>query len=536
MASKGAVNHGPSRFCSEVLVIGAGIAGCTAALLLAEQGIEVTLVCSGSDVYDGNTPLAQGGIVHRGREDSPELLRKDIQSAGWNLNYRRAVNFLSKYGPKAVQEILVDKLGIPFEREESGEFSLAREGGHSQSRILYFADYTGWAIMDRLGRAVSNSENINILTRRTAIDILTTHHHSQRLEFKYHLQNQCVGAYLFNQHNSQVELALADFTVLATGGIGQVYLHTTNTPESIGSGLAMAQRSGARVLNCEYVQFHPTALFQRGGQQFLISEAIRGEGARFIRMDGKPFMHEYDSRGDLAPRDIVTRAIVEEMLYTGADFVYLDAANYVKNNITSRFPTIYQRCLEIGVDMARQPIPVVPAAHFFCGGVLVDTEGRTTLNRLYAVGECSCTGVHGANRVASTSLLEGLLWGRSAAVSIGSKVKRKNRLSGKLVRSIPEWTNPGNEDREDPALIAQDWTTIKHTMWNYVGIVRSTSRLNRAYEDLQNLSRRLYEFYRHTPISKPLIQLFHGCQTANIITFAAMRNLRSKGCHYRVDS
>lgn len=536
MASKGEEGNGSARISSEILVIGSGIAGCTTALQLADKGCEVTLVCAGRNLDDGNTALAQGGIVYQGRDDRPDLLRNDIQVAGRSLNYRRAVQYLSKRGPEAVRELLVDRLKVPFEREEDNSFKLTREGGHGRNRILYCADYTGWAIMDRLKRAVRENPNINLLTRRTAVDLLTTHHHSQRLEYKYQLLNQCVGAYLFNQHTGQVEMALADYTVLATGGVGQVYLHTTNTPGSIGSGLTMAQRSGAKVLNCEYVQFHPTALFQRGGQQFLITEAIRGEGAKFIRMDGKPFMKEYDPRGDLAPRDVVTRAIVEEMLKTGDDFVYLDAASYVENDLPRRFPTIHRRCLELGMDMTRQAIPVVPAAHFFCGGILVDQQGRSTLHRLYAVGECTCTGVHGANRLASTSLLEGLLWGQSAAESIGAKIGKKNRLPGKLTGSIPHWTNPGTEDREDPALIAQDWATIKNTMWNYVGIVRTTSRLNRAYDDLYNLNKRLYEFYRHTPISRPLIQLFHGCQTANLITFFALRNLKSTGCHYRVDS
>ncbi len=525
-----------ARFKTEVLVIGSGIAGGTAALLMAAQGLEVTLVTAGADLDNGNTPLAQGGIVSRGKEDSPEDLKRDILTAGWNTNYRRAVQFLSKQGPQAVQEILVDRLNIPFDRNDRDGFSYTREGGHGLARILYRADFTGRAIMDRLMKALQDTPNINILTRRTAIDILTSHHHSNRLEFQYHLVNQCVGAYIYNQHSGQVETVMADFTVLATGGVGQVYLHTTNSRNAIGSGLAMANRSGTRVHNCEFVQFHPTALFQRGGQQFLISEAVRGEGARFIRMDGKPFMKEYDPRGDLAPRDIVTRAMVEEMLKTGDDFVYLDAANYTTADLASRFPTIYQRCLEVGVDMTRDPVPVVPAAHFFCGGILVDLEGRTTLNRLYAVGECSCTGIHGSNRLASTSLLEGLLWGKSAAEAIAKRASQKNRLANKLMHSIPDWANPGNEDNEDPALIAQDWATIKHTMWNYVGIVRTTSRLKRAHDDFQNLSKRLYEFYSNTPISKQLVDLFHGCQTASIITFFAMRNTKSLGCHYRSDT
>ena len=493
------------------------------------------MVSSSPELASGNSVLAQGGIVYRGGDDTPELLKKDILSAGWNINYRRAVQFLARKGPDCVRELLLETLDIPFERDQDTACKLTREGGHSLNRILYCADYTGKAIMQGLYKALAQEKNIDVLTNRMAIDLLTTHHHSTKLEFHYQLTNQCVGAYFYNLRTGQVETVMADITVLATGGLGQIYVHTTNSRSAIGSGLSMGYRSGVKTMNCEYIQFHPTALFQRGGQQFLISEAVRGEGARFIRMDGTPFMKEYDPRGDLAPRDVVTRAIVQEMLKTGDDFVYLDAANYVSGDISARFPTIYNQCLEIGVNMSKDPIPVVPAAHFFCGGLLVDLEGRTTLNRLYAIGECSCTGVHGANRLASTSLLEGLLWGRSAARSIASRMKRKNMLSQKLMNSIPDWANPGTEDNEDPALIAQDWAQIKNTMWNYVGIVRTTSRLKRANQDLQNLSLRLHEFYKNTPISKPLIELFHGCQAAVVITRAAMKNTRSQGCHYRAD-
>ncbi len=527
---------GDIRYYTQVLILGSGIAGCSAALTLADQGIEVILVSSGSGLDAGNTPLAQGGIVYRGEKDSPLLLKKDILTAGWNHNYQKAVNFLSTRGPEVVEKILIEKLKIPFERDEKNKLRLTREGGHGCARILYCGDYTGRAIMDGLISAIETHPNITVFPHRMGIDLITSHHHSTRLEFKYHLTNQCLGAYLYNEEKGYVETVMADFTILATGGIGQIYLHTTNSPSATGSGLVMAYRSGARVFNCEFIQFHPTALYERGGQKFLISEAVRGEGARFVRIDGSPFMEEYDPRGDLAPRDIVTRAIVEEMLKRGDEFVYLDAADYVKKDIPKRFPTIYKRCLEAGYDITRQPIPVVPAAHFFCGGVLVDIEGRTTLNRLYAVGECSCTGVHGANRLASTSLLEGLLWGKSAGDSIYKQIAKNRKVSRRLMDSIPDWSNPGNNNNEDPALIAQDWSTIKHTMWNYVGIIRTPSRLKRAREDLNNLSKRLYEFYRNTPISKPLIELFHGCKSAMIVTDAALRNPKSIGCHFRINN
>nr|AGF93678.1 L-aspartate oxidase [uncultured organism] len=491
------------------------------------------MITAGTNLDNGNTPQAQGGIIFNENDDSPELLQKDIYTAGWNCNYKKAVKHISQKGSDVVREILLDKLQIAFEKDRNGKLKLTREGGHSTPRILYCADYTGRSIIDGYIKKINNSPNINVITNRTAVDLLTSHHQSTSLEFQYQLNNQCLGAYVFNQYTREVETIMADFTILATGGVGQIFLHTTNSNSSIGSGVTMAHRSGAKTMNSEFVQFHPTALFQRGGQQFLISETVRGEGAKFIRMDGKPFMKEYDSRGDLAPRDIVTRATIQEMLKTGDDFVYLDAANYISKDLPTRFPTIYNKCLELGIDINKDPIPVVPAAHFFCGGILVDMEGKTTLNRLYAIGECSCTGVHGANRLASTSLLEGVLWGKQAAESIHYKIQKKNQLSKKLMESIPDWTHVGNDENEDPALITQDWLTIKNTMWNYVGIVRTSSRLRRAVEDFANLSKRLYEFYRNTPISKELIQLFHGCQTAILITHAARMNKKSQGCHYR---
>jgi L-aspartate oxidase len=531
------MNQTTDRFKTQVLIIGSGIAGSTAALQLAEMGMEITLLTSGNDLDDGNTALAQGGIVYQGKEEIPQHLEQDIFSAGWQCNYHRAVRYLSRKGPDIVKQLLLDKLQIPFEREENNAWKLVKEGGHSQARVLYCADYTGKAIMDGLMQAVKQEPNIKILTNRTAIDLLTSHHHSTTMEYRYHLTNRCVGAYVFNQYFNQVETILADFTLLTTGGIGQIYLHTTNTASSIGSGLTMAFRAGAKVMNMEYIQFHPTSLFHRAERRFLISEAVRGEGAKLINSKGERFMTKYDHRADLAPRDIVTRAIVDEMLHSGEPCVYLDVANYFDQDAASRFPTIYKKCKEIGIDMAKDPIPVVPAAHYFCGGILVNIQGRTTLERLYAAGECSCTGVHGANRLASTSLLEGILWGWSAARDINKRIKtqgdQKTTLSKKLQQAIPDWVNPGNKNNEDPALIAQDWATIRHTMWNYVGISRPTSRLKRAFEDLQSLNVRLHDFYRQTPISKPLVDLFHGCQSAYIVTQAALRNKTSLGCHYR---
>lgn len=391
--------------------------------------------------------------------------------------------------------------------------------------------------MEVLSTAVKKHENIRVLTKRTAIDLLTTQHHAKHLDFKYSLSNQCVGAYVFNEEVDKVETILSKFTLLATGGIGQIYLHTTNTPGSIGSGLAMASRAGTQLMNCEYVQFHPTALFggsKRGERRFLVSEAVRGEGAVIVNAKGESFMSRHDPRADLAPRDIVTRAIMDEMLHSGDDCVYLDVSK-VKHDVSKRFPTIYDRCKSIGVDMKKDLVPVVPAAHYFCGGILADNRGRTTLDRLYAAGECSCTGVHGANRLASTSLLEGLLWGHSVGTDIVSRISKSSSLSRKLNESLPDWISNGNVHNEDPALIAQDWANIRNTMWNYVGVTRTSERLGRAFSDLRKLTKDLQDFYRETAVSKPLIDLFHGSQAAYIITLAALRNRETKGCHFRAD-
>ncbi len=523
-----------TRSFTHVLVIGTGIAGCAAALALSDAGMECTLICADPAPDRGNTALAQGGIVYSAGTGDAKDLEQDILTAGWEQNYLRAVRFLARKGPEAVKEVLLDRLEVPFAPAPGG-FDLIREGGHSRPRILHCADFTGRTIMDAFMAAVKTAPGVRVLTGRTAIDILTSHHHSRQLEYRFHLENRCLGAYVYNQAEDLVETILADYTVLATGGVGQIFLHTTNTASSIGSGLAMAGRAGAKTVNAEYVQFHPTALFHRAPRKFLISEAVRGAGARLVDSTGTPFMQGYDKRGDLAPRDIVTRAIQDKMLATGEDCVYLDAANFVNEDLAERFPTIYAKCLEIGVDMTKDPIPVVPAAHYFCGGVLTDTRARTTLPNLYAAGECACTGVHGANRLASTSLLEGLLWGLCAGRDIAKRTGGRQVMARRLADSIPDWVNPGNVHNEDPALIAQDWSTIRSTMWNYVGISRSRARLDRAFEDMRNLSRRLHDFYRETPVSTQLIDLLHGCRAAYICTLAAHRNETSRGCHHRVD-
>ena len=529
------------RKYTPVLVIGAGLAGCTTALMLADKGMAVTVLAATEDEENANSWQAQGGIIYRSLDkDDAEKLSRDIMVAGHYHNNAQAVDHLCSKGPEAVHEILVERLKIPFDRHlsptataNSEDWDLTREGGHSTQRILHCADHTGYSIMDYMLQAVKENANITLLQGYSAIDLLTSHHHSSGMTFRYQLQNQCCGAYVLNEKTGAVETLLADYTVLATGGVGQVYLHSTNALAAVGSGIAMASRAFVRMENMEFVQFHPTTFFQYDKPRFLITEALRGEGGLLINARGERFMTRYDSRAELAPRDIVARAIVDEMLETRELCVYLDARG-VEHDLKERFPTIYHSCLERGVDIEDQPIPVVPAAHYFCGGVLSDTHGRTSLERLYCLGETACTGLHGANRLASTSLLEALLWGDSAAKSIAGQMHTNNVSLSRLFDSIKDWQHLGSEQNDDPALIAQDWSTIRNTMWNYVGITRTEPRLARAFDELRELSRQLHNFYKSTAMSKPIVDLFHGCQTAYLITQAALRNTTSMGCHYRV--
>ena len=525
------------RSRSTVLVIGAGLAGSITALRLADQGLPVTLISATSTAQNANSWLAQGGIIYRspGADDARKL-EEDILTAGHHLNLPEAVRFLAQDGPAAVEELLIDRVGVPFDRQKDGaDWDLTREGGHSEHRILHNADHTGRTIMEYVTQAVQAHPGIRRLDGYSAVDLLTSHHHSRGLTYRYQLENRCCGAFVLNEASNTVETMLADVTVLATGGAGQVYLHTSNASTATGAGITMAGRAFVRLMNMEYMQFHPTTLFHLEPRRFLITEALRGEGARLFNSRGEFFMERVDPRADLAPRDIVARAIVEELLQSGEPCVFLDLSG-VKQNLPERFPHVFQNCLDRGIDIRHEPIPVVPAAHYFCGGILVDRFGRTSLNGLYAVGECSCTGVHGANRLASTSLLEALLWGKSAGDHIAKSIKSSSKDLKNLHDAIEDWRPSGDERNDDPALIAQDWASIRNTMWNYVGITRTTARLSRAFEDLRDLSRHLHNFYRSSTLSRAVVDLFHGCQTAYLITQAALRNTRDIGCHHRIDA
>jgi len=515
---------------TDVLVLGCGIAGGTAALDLAEAGLDVLIVTRADRPQESNTYWAQGGIIFKGENDAPALLAKDIAHAGDGLCHDQAVAILAESGPALVQSILLDRLKVPFDRRPDGSLALGREGGHSLPRIVHATDATGRAIEDALIAELARHPRVRFLTGHTAVDLLTPAHHGRDRRCIYDPLS-CVGAYVLDQATGGIIRCFARATVLATGGLGQIFLRTTNPVGSRGDGLAMAYRAGARVINTEYVQFHPTAFYHRNAPCFLITEAVRGAGARLVDERGATFMERYDPEWkDLAPRDVVARSIHSEILKRGVSNVYLDLRSYIPaERIRAEFPGMYQGCLEFGIDVTRDLLPVVPAAHYSCGGVWVDEHGRSTIERLYAVGEVSCTGLHGANRLASTSLLEGLVWGHRSALHITAELRAHD---GVRFEDIPAWQPTGREV-PDPALVAQDMSSIKHIMWNYVGLVRTTPRLARAIQDLRNLEVEIERFYRAAALTDELLGLRNAVRVALIVTLAAWENHESRGAHYR---
>jgi L-aspartate oxidase len=518
---------------TDVLIIGCGIGGATAALRLARDSQrQITLITRAEEASDSNSNYAQGGIVGRGVDDSAELLEEDILAAGAGLSYPPAVKLIAESGPKLLNEILIEQSELEFDHDTQGQLMMGLEAAHSRRRILHVGDGTGAAIMRALLRKVSEKPNINLLDKHTVVDLITFPHHATDPLAVYQSLT-CHGAYVFDQDSHHVVPILARQTILATGGVGQIFLNTTNPTGARGDGVAMAYRAGANIINAEYVQFHPTALSSSATTKFLISEAVRGEGGILLTPQGKPFMERYSPEWkDLAPRDIVARAIYSEMVDRGYPYVLLDIASHQSADyIRERFPHIYAYCLEQNIDITRQPIPVVPAAHYFCGGVQVDLAGRTSIPNLYAVGEVSCTGVHGANRLASTSLLEGLVWGVQAAEDI--RVQSPRVLLSE--KDIPEWNDSGLIYEGDPNLIQGDMQSVRNLMWHYVGLVRSEYRLNRAIRDLRQIWLDIEEFYRKTRLSDGLIGLRNSVQTALIVAYAAHRNRMSRGCHYRED-
>lgn len=513
---------------SDLLVIGCGIAGATAAMLAAEAGLSVTVIVKGKDFTRSNSYLAQGGIATLPQGADAEEFIKDIIRAGDELSYLPAVEMLVSEAHPLIQSILIDRLGVAFSKE-NGSYDMAMEGGHTSRRVLHYKDMTGRAIQERFAEVLPETKGIEVLFQHTAVDLLTYPHHSLN-PARLYSEPRVIGAYVLDQKRKKVMRFFARRVVLATGGLSSIFLHSTNPEDAVGNGIAMAFRAGARLGNMEYVQFHPTSLFHRDADSFLISEAVRGEGARLMNRRGEYFMDKYSPLRDLAPRDEVSRAIYEEMIRNGDDFVLLDLASFARINIAERFPNIYQTCLQYGINIEEKPIPVVPAAHYGCGGVLCDLLGRTSLKNLYAVGEVAATGVHGANRLASVSLLEGLVWGARAARDLAESLSE--REDPYVISEVPEWIYPFPQEKLDPALVWQDLATIRYTMWNYCGIIRTQKRMERARSDLEYLSHRIDRFYQRTEIGNRIINLRDSVQTALLVVSAALRNRNSRGAHF----
>ncbi|WP_306589769.1 L-aspartate oxidase [Geothrix sp. 21YS21S-4] len=520
---------------ADLLVLGAGIAGCAAALRAADLGASVVLVAK-DELGATNTAWAQGGIIGLPPEeegDSPELLAADIEAAGAGLCRPEAVRLLAEEGPALCRSFLWERLGVPFDLGMGGTPDPTAEAAHSARRIYHAKDATGLAIQIALSAAVRAHPNIRVREGLCLVDLITSPHHCVK-PVRVYEPIQVHGAYLFDPAMGEVEGLLARRTMLATGGLGYLYLHTTNPPSATGDGLAAAYRANARIVNCEYVQFHPTALHVPGKPRTLLTEALRGEGAWLVNRRGERFMEKYaPEQLELAPRDVVSRAIFQEMAASGEANVYLDLAPVAAHlDLDAHFPTVMAACRAEGIDPSRQPIPVVPAAHYFCGGVLVDLDGRTSLPGLYAAGEVACTGLHGANRLASTSLLEGLLWGFRGAEAAVAELAAVGEPDP---TDLAIWRMPEDPEEMDPLLIDQDWGLIRSTLWNYAGIVRTGARLQRAKADLHYLAHRIERFYHESRLSRELLELRSGILCARLILNAALQNPESRGCHYRVD-
>ena len=509
---------------TDCLVIGAGLAGSAYALQAARAGLRVELLSLGEPL-EANSDRAQGGIIYDISPD-PAKLATDIMTAGDGVANPAAIDQLVHEGPEAVRELLIDELGVGFDRQPDGALHLTREGGHSLRRIIHTKDTTGHSILGAVAAKVDATAGITRRAGWTAVDLLTLSHNTDDPRDRFEPLT-CFGCYALDPASGEVAAIVARKTILATGGLGGIFLHTTNQPGSVGHGVAMAYRVGARLMDLEYVQFHPTVFYRKGAKPFLITEALRGEGAVLVDATGRRFMDALHPLGSLAPRDVVARSIKQHLTTTGEPCVYLDLKAMKPEFIRERFPYIYESCLAHGVDITRELLPVVPAAHFSCGGVHTDLHGRTNVQHLNAIGETACTGLHGANRLASTSLLECLVSARSAARADVAEL----RSAGDGHQPTPRtWHSPTKVP--DPLLIRQDLAQIQQTMWNYAGIVRSPRRLARARRILLQLREDIQAFYRDCHPTRDLIELRNAVQTALLVVHAAGLNPVSRGCHY----
>lgn len=507
----------------DVLIIGSGAAGLTLALHLAQNADVIVL--SKGPINEGSTFYAQGGIAAVFDEnDSIDSHVQDTLIAGAGICDEDVVRFTAE-NARACLEWLIEQ-GVAFDQEDNNngdvKYHLTREGGHSHRRILHAADATGQEVQETLVSRIQQHNRIRVFERYNAIDLINQTDDSDN--------KACIGAYIWNRNSEKVESIHSRKTILATGGASKVYQYTSNPDVASGDGIAMAWRAGCRVANMEFNQFHPTCLFHPDAGTFLLTEALRGEGAILRRPNGSRFMPEFDERAELAPRDIVARAIDYEMKRLGADCMYLDISHKSEDFIKQHFPTIYQKTKSLGIDMTKQPIPVVPAAHYTCGGVMIDKNGSTDIGNLYAIGEVAYTGLHGANRMASNSLLECLVFARAAAQDIINTLKTNEKYI-----KLPKWDESRVTDSDEEVVIQHNWHELRLFMWDYVGIVRTTKRLERALHRVELLQREIEDYYRHFRVSNNLLELRNLVQVAELIIKSAMQRKESRGLHYTLD-
>lgn len=516
-------------FKFDYLVIGSGIAGMSFALKAARKGRKVAIICK-STLEEANTNFAQGGIasVTNLEVDNFEKHIHDTMVAGDWLSDPDAVEQVVRNAPSQINELI--GWGVDFDKKEDGSFDLHREGGHCEFRILHHADNTGAEIQQSLINAVRSNENISVFDHRFAVEIITEHHLG-RIITRRTPDITCFGAYILDEKTGKVDTFLARVTVMATGGIGAVYGTTTNPLVSTGDGIAMVYRAKGTVKDMEFIQFHPTALYHPGDRpSFLITEAMRGYGAVLKNIDGEEFMHKYDSRLSLAPRDIVARAIDSEMKQSGSDHVYLDVTHKDPEETKRHFPNIYEKCLSLGIDITKEMIPVAPAAHYLCGGIAVDLNGQSSINRLYALGECSRTGLHGGNRLASNSLIEAVVYADAAERHANSLID-----GYEFRNDVPAWNDDGTEHPDELVLITQSEKEVNSIMGNYVGIVRSDLRLKRAWNRLDILYKETEDLFRRSKPSRQLCELRNIINVAYLVMRQALERKESRGLHYTLD-